>query len=170
MLLKRATTGRLALHSAVKKVADEVMSASVPTEPSGPFGAELAALGQAKKAFLLTAGAALQRFGESIKDEQEVLMNLSDIVMQVFAMDTAILRLMKKSSEPQQDVVRTFVNDAMSRVEFSAKQILAAVSEGDNLRTHLAALRRLLRWIPINTVKGRQRIADYLIDNGRYAL
>ena len=97
-------------------------------------------------------------------------MNLSDIVMQVFAMDTAILRLLKKSAEPQQDVVRTFVNDAMSRVEFSAKQVLAAVGEGDNLRTHLAALRRLLRWIPINTVKARQRIADYLIENGRYAL
>ena len=90
--------------------------------------------------------------------------------MQVFAMDTAILRLMKKSSEPQQDVVRTFVNDAMSRVEFSAKQVLAAVGEGDTLRTHLTALRRLLRWIPINTVKARQRIADYLIDNDRYAL
>jgi len=66
--------------------------------------------------------------------------------------------------------VRTFVNDAMSRVEFSAKQVLAAVGEGDNLRTHLAALRRLLRWIPINTVKARQRIADYIIDNNKYAL
>jgi alkylation response protein AidB-like acyl-CoA dehydrogenase len=170
MLLKRAASGRLPLHLAVKTVADEVLSASSPTEPSGVLGAELAALSQAKKALLLTAGAALQKFGDSIRDEQEVLMHLSDMVMQVFAMDTAILRLMKKSAEPQQDVVRTYVNDAMSRVEFSAKQVLAAITEGDNLRTQLAALRRLLRWVPINTVKARQRIADYLIENGKYAL
>jgi len=58
----------------------------------------------------------------------------------------------------------------MGRVELSAKQVLAAVADGDALRTQLAALRRLLRWMPVNTVKARQRIADFLIDSGRYAL
>jgi hypothetical protein len=58
----------------------------------------------------------------------------------------------------------------MSRVEFSARQALAAAAEGDALRTNLAALRRLMRWTPINTVKARQRIADFLIDSNRYAL
>jgi hypothetical protein len=93
------------------------------------------------------------------------------MVMDVFAMDTAIHRVMKRaSSSLHQDVTRTFINDAMSRVEFSAKQVLAAVAEGDAMRTQLAALRRLLRWMPINTVQTRQRIADFLVDNGRYAL
>jgi alkylation response protein AidB-like acyl-CoA dehydrogenase len=171
MLLKRAATGQLPLHSAARSVVDEVMSVSMPTEPSGSFGVELAALAQAKKALLFTAGSAIQKFADSIRDEQEVLMHLSNMVMDVFAMDTAIHRVMKRaSSSLQQDVTRTFINDAMSRVEFSAKQVLAAVAEGDAMRTQLAALRRLLRWMPINTVQTRQRIADFLVDNGRYAL
>jgi alkylation response protein AidB-like acyl-CoA dehydrogenase len=171
MLLKRATAGQLALHPAARAVVDEVMSATLPAEPSGAFGAELAAVGQGKKALLFTAGSAIQKFGDSIRDEQEVLMHLSNMVMEIFAMDTAIHRLKKKqASSLHEDVARTFINDAMVRVEFSAKQVLAAVADGDALRTQLAALRRLLRWTPLNTVKTRQRIADFLTDNGRYAL
>jgi alkylation response protein AidB-like acyl-CoA dehydrogenase len=171
MLLKRATTGQLALHPAARAVVDEVMSASLPSEPTGPLGAERAALTQAKKALLFTAGAAIQKFGDSIRDEQEVLMHISNMVMDVFAMDTAIQRLIKKSfSGPQTDVMRTFLNDATSRVEFSARQVLAAIAEGDTLRTQLSALRRLLRWMPVNTVKARQNIAEFLIDHGRYSL
>ena len=171
MLLKRAAAGRLPLNQAARAVVDEVMSASMPGEPAGPLGAELAAVAQAKKALLFVAGAAIQKFGDTIRDEQEVLMHISNMVMEVFAMDTAILRLMKKSSaEPQADVARTFINDAMSRVEFAGRQVLPAVAEGDALRTQLAALRRLLRWSPVNTVKARQRIADFLADSNRYAL
>src|SRR5439155_14131318 len=91
MLLKRAAAGHLPLHQAARAVVDEVMSASMPVESSGPLGAELAAIAQAKKALLFTAGSAIQKFGESIRDEQEVLMHLSNMVMEVFAMDTAIL-------------------------------------------------------------------------------
>jgi alkylation response protein AidB-like acyl-CoA dehydrogenase len=171
MLLKRAATGKLGLHAAARSVVDEVMSVSMPSEPSGVLGAELAALTQAKKALLFTAGAAIQKYGESIRDEQEILMRISDIIMEVFAMDTAIYRVMKKNtSTPQMDAMRTFVSDAMARVEFSARQVLAAVADGDTLRTQLAAFRRLLRWVPLNTVQLRRRIADFLIDNGRYAL
>ena len=131
----------------------------------------MAALAQAKKALLFTAGSAIQRYADSLRDEQEVLMHISNIVMEVFAMDTAIHRVVKKiSAEPQIDIVRTFINDAISRIEFSAKQVLAAVADGDALRTQLAALRRLLRWVPINTIKARQRIANALIDRGQYAL
>jgi alkylation response protein AidB-like acyl-CoA dehydrogenase len=169
MLLKRATAGQLPLHAAVKAVVDEVMSVSMPAEPSGPFGAESAALAQAKKAFLFVSGVALQKFADTIREQQEVLMHLSNMAMEVFAMDTAIHRLLKRQQPgPQEDIVRTFVNDSMSRIEFSAKQTVAAASEGDALRTHLAALKRLLRWTPVNTVRARQRIADFVIENGRY--
>src|SRR5205809_4612921 len=82
MLLKRAAKGQLPLHSAVRAVVDEVMSASVPAESTGPA--------QAKKALLFTAGAALQKYGESIRDEQEVVMHLSNIVMEAYAIDTAV--------------------------------------------------------------------------------
>jgi alkylation response protein AidB-like acyl-CoA dehydrogenase len=167
MLLKRAAAGHLGLNAAARAVVDEVMSVSMPSEPSGPLGAELAALAQAKKALLFSAGSAIQKFGDTIRDEQEVLMRISDIVMEVFAIDTAVHRLIKQTSSStravHEDMARTFINDAMSRVEFSARQVLAAVAEGDALRTQLAALRRLLRWVPINTVKSRQRIAEYVL-------
>ena len=131
----------------------------------------MAAVGQAKKALLFAAGSAVQKFADGIRDEQEVLMHLSNMVMDIYAMDTAVCRLTKKNSgDIHADAARTFINDAMSRVEFSARQALAAVAEGDTLRTQLAALRRLLRWVPINTIQTRQRIAEHLTDNGRYAL
>jgi len=169
MLLKRAATGQLPLNAAARAVVDDVMSVSIPTESSGIFGAESAAVAQAKKAVLFTAGSAIQKFGEAIRDQQEVLMYISNMVMEVFAMDTALQRLMKNpDAEPQAHIVRVFINDAISRVEFAARQVLAATAEGDALRTQLAAIRRLFRWTPLNTIKARQRIADFVIDQGRY--
>src|SRR5437867_2919350 len=145
MLLKRSAAGHLPLYDAARKVVDEVMSSSIPSEPTGALGAELAALAQAKKALLFTAGSAVQKFGDGIREEQEVLMHLSNMVSEVYAMDTAIQRLIKsKVRDPHTDVVRTFINDAMSRLDFSARQVLAAGADGDTLRTQLAALRRLL--------------------------
>ena len=169
MLLKRAATGQLPLNAAARAVVDDVMSVSIPTESSGIFGAESAAVAQAKKALLFTAGSAIQKFGEAIRDQQEVLMYISNMVMEVFAMDTALQRLLKNpDAEPQAHIVRVFINDAISRVEFAARQVLAATAEGDALRTQLAAIRRLFRWTPLNTIKARQRIADFVIDHGRY--
>ena len=106
-----------------------------------------------------------------MKDEQEVLMHLSNMVSEVYAMDTAVQRLIKSTvRDPHTDVAKTFINDAMSRLDFSARQVLAAVAEGDTLRTQLAALRRLLRWVPVNTVRARQRIAEFLTDCNGYSL
>jgi hypothetical protein len=174
MLLKRASTGHLPLNAAVRKVVDEVMSASVSGEPTGPFALERSAVKQSQKALLLVAGSAIQKFRDAIRDEQEVLMHMSNMVMDVYAMDTAVCRLMKKSkgtaADLHTDVVRTFINDAMARIEFSGRQILAAAVDGDALRTQVSALRRLIRWAPVNTVNSRRQIADHLIDHGAYVL
>jgi alkylation response protein AidB-like acyl-CoA dehydrogenase len=171
MLLKRGTSGHLPLLPAAKAVVDEVMSASMQAEPTGPFGAELAAVAQAKKAVLFAAGSAVQKYRDAIRDEQEVLTHISNMIMDAFAIDTAMCRLLKKGfSEIHQDAARTFINDAMARLEFSGKQVLAAISEGDTLRMSLSAMRRLIRWSPINTVKARQRIAEYLTDSGHHTL
>jgi butyryl-CoA dehydrogenase len=174
MLLKRGTSGHLPLLPATKAVVDEVMSASLQPEPSGKFGVELAAVAQAKKATLFAAGSAAQKFRDAIKDEQEVLMHISNMVMDAFGIDTAVCRLTKRNpntaSAIHGEAARTFINDAMARLEFSGRQVLAAVSEGDTLRAQLGGLRRLLRWSPTNTVRSRQQIAEYLIDNGCYAL
>src|SRR5262249_44715639 len=93
MFFKSASAGHFPLHAAARRVVDEVMSASLPTEPTGAFGAEFAALAQAKKALLFVAGSAIQKFADAIRDEQEVLMLISNMVMDVFAMDTAMARL-----------------------------------------------------------------------------
>src|SRR5437773_2359966 len=171
MLLKRAAAGHLPLYESARRVVDEVLSSSLPAEPSGLFGAELAAIAQAKKALLFTAGAAVQKFADAIRNEQEVLMHISNIVMEIYAMDTTIIRLVKNElADPHADVARTFINDAMSRIDYAARQVLAAVAEGDALRTQLAALRRLLRWVPIDTVRTRQRIAEFLVESNRYSL
>ena len=170
MLLKRAATGHLPLHAAVRSVMDEVMSAGISGEPTGSFAQERSGVKQARKALLLVAGSAIQRFRDAIRDEQEVLMHISNIVMDVYAMDTAVCRLMKSTGEVHADVVSTFINDAIARIEFSGRQVLAATGDGDTLRIQLSALRRLLRWTPIDTVGGRRRIAEYLIDHGTYAL
>jgi alkylation response protein AidB-like acyl-CoA dehydrogenase len=171
MLLKRASTGQLPLHAAVKSVVDEVTSVSVAPEPAGAFALERGAVAQSKKAVLFVAGAAFQKYMDNIRNEQEILMHLSNMVMEVYAMETAVCRLTKKGAiDVHAEVARTFVNDSIARVETAGRQVLAATAEGDVLRAQLSALRRLVRWIPINTVRSRQLVADYLIDHGRYVL
>src|SRR3989475_1777779 len=124
MLLKRAAAGHLPLYESARRVVDEVMSSSVPAEPSGPFAAELAAIAQAKKALLFTAGSAVQKFADAIRNEQEVLMHLSNIVMEIYAMDTTIHRLVKNDLvDPHADVARTFINEAMSRIDDGGRQV-----------------------------------------------
>ena len=142
-----------------RAIMDEVMSASMPNESSGPA--------QAKR---LCCSRPVQHCQSMVKirDEQEVLMHLNNIVMEAFAVDTAVTRLAKKAST---DIHRGCRHSSMTRrIEFSARQVLAAIAEGDNLRMQLAALRRLLRWTPINTVRSRQNIADFLTDSNRYGL
>src|SRR5262249_11943883 len=120
--------------------------------------------------FLFVTQAAVENYGASIKNEQEVLMHLSNMVMEIYAMDTALHRADKSnSSELGGAIVRTFINDAMHRLIFSASQVLAAIDEGERLQTQLSTVRRLLRWMPLNTIQLRHRIAEQLIEQGRYA-
>jgi len=111
----------------------------------------------------------------ALADEQEVLLGASNIVMDVYAMESAILRAQKlaaRQGEEQSalylDMVRVFCNDAVERVEAEARNTLAAISEGDELRTLLAALRRFTKHTPVNTVAARRRIADAMIRANKY--
>jgi hypothetical protein len=124
----------------------------------------------------MTLGTAAQKYMAKLADEQEILMGVADITMDVYAMESAILRAQKlaaKSGEAAAaryiEMVQVFCNDAVQRIEARAKNTLAAMSEGDELRTLLAALRRFTKQTPINTVAARQRIADVLIKANRYA-
>ena len=178
MLMKRAMSGQLALLPAAQKLMDEVLSPSMPSldEDEAVLAAELKLAQNAKKVGLMVLGTAAQKYMLALSEQQEILMGVADIVIDAFAMESAILRAQKMAAAQGEeaaarylDMVRVFCNDAVERVEMHAKNTLAAMAEGDELRTLLAALRRFTKLTPINTVAARQRIADVLIKANKYA-
>ena len=123
----------------------------------------------------MTLGTAAQKYMMKLADQQEILMGIADIILDTYAMESAILRAQKlAASEGEEaaaryiDITRVFCNDAVERIEARAKNTLAAMSEGDELRTLLAALRRFTKLTPMNTVTARQRIADVVIEANKY--
>jgi alkylation response protein AidB-like acyl-CoA dehydrogenase len=178
MLMKRALSGKLALLPAAQGLMDEVLSPSMPSfdEDEGVLAAEEKLARNAKKVALMTLGTAAQKYMMALADQQEILMGVADIIMDAYAMESAILRTQKLSAAQGDeataryvDITRVFCNDAVERIEAKAKNTLAAMAEGDELRTLLAALRRFTKLIPMNTIAARQRIADVLIKANRYA-
>jgi alkylation response protein AidB-like acyl-CoA dehydrogenase len=178
MLLKRAMKGQLPLISAAQKVASEILSVlPITDEGNEALGTEKTLVANCKKIFLLTAGAAVQKFREALSEQQEVLSLLSDLVISIFAMESMLSRARKAVSRSgegrvglQLKAVRIGIDRMLSEVENNAKQILAAVSEGDELRTQLAALRRFSKHVPVNVIALRQAIARKLDEEGKYCL
>jgi alkylation response protein AidB-like acyl-CoA dehydrogenase len=177
MLMRRAMGGKLALLPAAQGLMDEVLSPSMPSldEDEAVLAAEGRLAKNAKKVALMVLGTAAQKYMTALAEEQEVLLGISNIIMDVYAMESAILRAQKMSAAqgPEQaalylDMVRVFCNDAVERVEAEAKNTLAAVTEGDELRTLLAALKRFTKHTPTNTVVARRRVADAMIKANRY--
>ena len=173
MLVKRAIKGELALVPAAKRLLDEVMSPAPPAAGvagGGPLDAELAAIAAFKKVTLLALGAAMQRFGAKLQDEQETLLWLADLAIDTYAAESAVARAQAAGAAPLHvDAARVFTSDAALRVEMTARQVLAALAEGDTLRTNLAALRRLLKTVPADTVSARRRLAAAAGASGGYA-
>jgi alkylation response protein AidB-like acyl-CoA dehydrogenase len=177
-LLRKAMKGELPIFQAAKKLMDEILQPAMPEEPEdGIFAQERAALGNMKKICIAVLGSASQKYRDKVQEQQEVLAAASDIVMDIYAIESAILRTEKliqsrgeTSASLQIDATRTFTNDALQRIEMNARKALAAMTEGDELRTMLAVLRRLTRFVPFDTVAARRRIAGALIESRRYCL
>jgi alkylation response protein AidB-like acyl-CoA dehydrogenase len=178
-LMKRALAGRLALLPAAQNLMNEILSPSMASfdEDEQPLAAEMKLAQGAKKVALMTLGTAAQKYMMKLAEQQEVLLNIADIIMDAFAMESAILRTQKlihtsgeNASARYTDITRVYCNDAIERVETSAKNALAGITEGDELRTLLAALRRFTKHTPINAIEARQRIAETLITANKYAL
>jgi alkylation response protein AidB-like acyl-CoA dehydrogenase len=177
-LLKRAMSGQLALMPAIKKLMDEVLSGpSMGDEIEGPLVEERKLVSQAKKLGLFAAGSATQKYMQAIQDQQEVMGAIADITIETYAMESAVLRAQKlveskgeKESALAIAMTRVYLTSAMEKVEASAKRIIAAVAEGDMLRTQLAILRRLAKYEPFNTIELRQQIAQRAIEVGKYWL
>lgn len=176
MLMKKALKGELPLMAAAKQLQDEIMSPSmsVPDDGDAVLGAELRACGAFKKVVLMIAGTAMQTYGTKLEQEQEVLSYLADILIDTYASDCAVLRAQDASAsgvanvDLHIDAARVSVSEAAGRIELSARSCLAAMTEGDVLRTQLAALRRLLKVTPANTVVMRRRLADATVAKGGY--
>jgi alkylation response protein AidB-like acyl-CoA dehydrogenase len=177
MLMKRAMTGQLALLPAAQKLMEEVLSPSMPSfdEDEELLAAEMKLAQNAKKVALMALGTAAQKYMMGLADQQEILIGIADIIIDTYAMESAILRTQKLAAAQNEeaaaryiDMTRVFCNDAVERVEANAKNMLAAMSEGDELRTLLAALRRFTKWTPANTIAARQRIADAMIQANKY--
>jgi alkylation response protein AidB-like acyl-CoA dehydrogenase len=177
-LLKRAMSGQLPLMPAIKKLMDEVLAGpSVGEELEGPLAEERKLVAQAKKLGLFVSGAATQKYMQAIQDQQEVMGAIADIVIETYAMESAVLRAQKMAETKSEAaaalpiaMTRVYLSQAMEKIEAAAKKIIAAVAEGDMLRTQLAILRRLAKHEPFNTIELRRQIAGKMIERGKYTL
>jgi len=177
-LLKRAMSGQLALMPAIKKLMDEVLSGpSMGDEMEGPLAEERKLVTQAKKLGLFAAGSATQKYMQAIQDQQEVMGAIADMTIETYAMESAVLRAQKlveskgeKEAALAIAMTRVYLTQAMEKIEAAAKRVIAAVAEGDMLRTQLAILRRLAKYEPFNTIELRQKIAQRAIEVGKYSL
>ena len=175
MLAKRALKGQLPLIAAAQKLQDEILSPSQRSDPGdGPLAEQQAAVAMFKRVALAALGLAMQTFGEKLSDQQEILSLVSDILMDTYASESVVLRAQRAAvsaegnAELHADAASGFVADAAARIEASVRSALAAMAEGDALRTHLAAVRRLLKVVPINTVQIRRRLADQALQQAGY--
>jgi len=176
MLLKRAMKGQLPLLQAAQKLQDELLAGpSFEESEESLFSREQGIVKNLKKIALMTAGLAVQKYMMELEEQQEILCHISDVVMLAWASESALLRTQKlvasQGEEKSRDYVtmtRLYCNDAIAKAEHHAKEILAAVSDGDMLRTNLAALRRFVKFVPLNTIELRQQIAGTMLAAGKY--
>jgi alkylation response protein AidB-like acyl-CoA dehydrogenase len=176
MLMKRAMAGILPLIPAAMKLQEEILAGpSFEEGLSGPLAEEERSLAQAKKIFLMASGTAMQKFREALADQQEIVAALSNIVMDIYAMESTLRRTQKAQSARGEaaaaamaDATRAFIYDALDRVEREARVALAATVDGDTLTTQLAVLRRFSKHAPIDTIAVRRRVADAVLAQDRY--
>ena len=175
MLIRRATKGEIGLIPAAKRLQDELLSPSgASLSADEGLDADLKTVAALKKVALMVLGTAMQTYGQKLTDEQEVLCAAADILIDIFAAESAVLRAREAAGARRADsglheaAARTFVNDATQRVQAAATNALAAMAEGDTLRTLLAALRRLVKATPVNTVALRRMLADATVSRGSY--
>ena len=177
-LLKRAMTGQLPLMPAIKKLMDEVLSGpTMGEELEGVLAEERKLVAQAKKLGLFAAGSATQKYMQAIQDQQEIMGAIADMTIETYAMESALLRTQKIVESKGESgaalplaMTRVYLSQAMEKIESAARKVIAAVADGDMLRTQLAILRRLAKYEPFNTVELRQQIAQKMIERGKYTL
>jgi alkylation response protein AidB-like acyl-CoA dehydrogenase len=172
-MIKRALQGTLPLLPAIKKVMDEVMAGpAAKVSYEGPLAEERGLLASAKKISLFCSGAASQKFGNDLGEQQEVMGALADILSEVLALESSILRT-EKMNKPNSIAVKLtkyYAAHSFRVIESSAERVLAAVAEGDMLRTQMTIFRRLSKHEPVNTIALGREISAAMVEAGRYRL
>jgi butyryl-CoA dehydrogenase len=177
-LMKRAVAGQLPLLAAIKQLMDEVMSGpSAHEDREGPLGAEHKMLSIAKKLTLFAAGAASQKYSQGLAEQQEIMGALADCIMEVYALESCLLRAEKlvaakgvTAARQAIAITQYYAVKSLQTVELAARKVIGAVAEGDMLRTQVAILRRLAKYEPGDTVALGRQIARHVIAAGKYAL
>ena len=176
MLMKRAMSGQLALIPAAMKLADEILAGpSFEEAPEGVLAEEARVVANAKKMFLQAAGGAVQKFREKLAEEQELIGALANMVMEIYAMESSLLRAQKAAADKGEaaaavmvDAARVFILEAAERVDHEAKRAISAVHEGDMLMTQMAVLKRFGKRPTADTIALRRRIAAAVQAQDKY--
>jgi len=177
-LIRRAMKGELPVFQKAKALMDEITAGPSPaSDDEGFLAVETRMTAGAKKVALMCLGVAVQKFGQDLTNHQEILGHFADVAMETYALESAVIRTQKRAARDGEDkarlheaAVRCFAQDALDRIEVSARRLLAAVDEGDMLRTYLAALKRFTKRDVVNTVALRRQVADAAIETGGYPL
>ncbi|MGD0212276.1 MAG: acyl-CoA dehydrogenase family protein [Terriglobales bacterium] len=170
MPLKRAARGLLPLFEAARAI----LLQTEPQADGGTADAEQRLVHNAKKIALLTVGIAHEKFGAQLEQQQEIIMNLSDIITEVFAMESSLLRSRKLAASGgganAADACAVYLRDAMAKLELSSRTVLSASSQGEELRRNLSRLRTYASHDPVNAIALRRQIAGRLLANERYTV
>jgi hypothetical protein len=177
MLLKRGMKGQLDLMTPAMAIQKELMA--IPdfgaSESAGLFVNEKKALKNLKKAGLMVAGAAVQKFMAKLSDEQEILMNLADMVIEAYVAESTLLRVEKlisirgeKNCQVEKEMAIIYLHHAMEKATSCGKQAIYGFAEGDELRLMLLGLKRFTKIDPYNLKVSRRTVADFVIDKGQY--
>ena len=174
-LLKRAMSGQLPLMPAIRQLMDEVLSGARDEGTEGLLAEERKLVATAKKIGLFAAGIAVQKYMQAIQDQQEIMGAIANMVIETYAMESAVLRAQKLAAGMGEAgaanaiaMSRVYMAGALERIESAAKAVVAAASEGDMLRSQMAILRRLCKYEPFNTIALRDKIAAKVIETGKY--
>ena len=178
MLLKRAMKGEIDLMTPAQNVQKELMS--IPdfgAADETPFAQERKLISNFKKAGLMVAGAAVQKYMMKLTTEQEIIMNVSDMIIETFASESVMLRVEKliqikgeASCGIYLDIMKTYLNDSADRIFISGKNAINAMAEGDEQRMMMMGLKRFTKTNPFNTKDARRRIAKDLLATGTYSI
>ncbi len=177
-LTRKAMKGELPLFEKAMALMDELTGGGSPAPAEEGFlAAEARMVAGAKKVALMCLGTAVQKYQQSLSEEQEILGHFADVAMETYALESAVVRTQKRALRLGEDkarlqvaAVQCFAQDAMDRVETSARRLLAAVEEGDMLRTYLAALKRFAKRETRNTVALRRQVAEAVVEAEGYPL